>query len=88
MLNSDHFGLDPRNNTGQAPKGIAPSRHALSKHHYLEDKRARLDAEADERKRIAGERIIAMADAWLRWISNSKRDLVRVVRIRWGAKGV
>jgi len=88
MLNSDHFGLDPRNNTGQAPKSVAPSRHTLSKHRYLEHKRIRLDAEADERRRIAAERIATMASACLCWMLKASRNLVHVVRIRWGAKGV
>lgn len=88
MFNNDFHGLDPRHNIGHAPGGIAPSRHTLSKHRYLQKKRARLDAEADERTRIAVERVVATAGAWFRRMLNAIRNLVHIVRIRWGANGI
>jgi hypothetical protein len=88
MFNDDLHGLNPHLNTQQIPGGVAPSRHALSKQRYIENKRARLDAETTERQVVAAERVVVTAVAWLDWMLNVKRDLVRVARIRWGAKGV
>lgn len=86
MFNDDFHRLDPHYNTNQAPRGIAPSRHALGKHRYLENRRARLDAEAGERRRIAAEHAVATASAWYRRMLNAKRDLIRIARFQWGAK--
>jgi len=88
MFNEDFHGLDPRHDIDQARMGIAPSRHALSARRYLQDKRARLAAEADQRARIAAERSIATGGAWLRAMLNVARDLVRVVWFRLGARSV
>lgn len=87
MFPSDIRGLDPRHSTRHAPGGVAPSRYELGKHRYLESKRARLDAEAAERRRIATGRAVATAGAWLRRLLKTIRDRVRVVGIRRGAKG-
>jgi len=88
MFNNDLHEMNPHLNTRQVPGGVAPSRHALCKHRYIENRRARLDAEATERQDVAAERVVATAVAWLDWMLNVKRDVVRVARIRWGAKGV
>ena len=88
MFNDDLHGLNPHLNTRQVPGGVAPSRHALGKQRYIEKKCARLGAEATERRSITTKRGVATAVAWLHWMLNAKRDLVRVASIRWGAKGV
>ena len=71
MFNDNFHGLNPHLNYRQVSGGVAPSRHALSKQRYLENKRARLDAEATERRGIAAERVVATALAWLRWMLNA-----------------
>lgn len=88
MFNDDLHGLKLHLNNRHVPGGVAPSRHALSKQRYLENKRARLDAEATKRRGIAVERVVATAVAWLHWMLSAKRDLDRVARIRWDAKGL
>ena len=51
VFERDQFGLNPDLASHHTPRGVAPSRHALTKQRYLEEKRERLLAEATERKR-------------------------------------
>lgn len=53
MFERDPFGLNPNLTSQHLNGGMASSRHALSKQRYIEEKSARLAAEASERKRQA-----------------------------------
>ena len=50
MFNRDHYGLTSNFTTSHIPSGVAPTRPALMKKQYLDEKRARLTAEAAERQ--------------------------------------
>lgn len=52
MFERDHFGLNPEPMTQHLIGGVAPSRQDLIKMRYLKKRRARLDAERSETRRI------------------------------------
>ena len=66
MFDRTHRGLATSYlSTPHLPGGVAPTRTALVRHHYLEEKRARLEADATGRRRVATEQWIAYPLTWL-----------------------
>ena len=51
MFNRDENGLTSNLTNSYAAGGVAPTRHALTKQRFFEERCARLDAEATEQKR-------------------------------------
>lgn len=69
-------------NNPHPPGGVAASRHALAKHHYLEEKRSRLEAEATKRRRVAIEQRTAYALTRLGRIWNAAGRLIHIATRR------
>ena len=69
-----------------APEEIAPSRYALEKAGYLENKLARLNAESIANRQFAAKRRYAFAAAYLRGYLNATFKLVHVLKFKlsWG----
>lgn len=82
MFERDHCGLNPETQNQNIPGGVAPSRHALARQSYLEQKQVRLAGEAEAR-RFQDSTKRADAAAHLIWrMANAVSAFLRRIAIR------